>query len=167
MGVLLHSLFWYLNSFQFCLGPSDWRCNLRGLAQCCAAGDWRGPVLLWKAASDLLLPSLASSWEAAEGTGERGRGRGERLGRDFLQQEGWPVLLVGCGPGLSRGGGCAVECLVLPGNVFVFAVWCGLVEVWVFLLFWVFFFLLPLNACFDLCLLWYFQWRKVWAVSMD
>lgn len=72
MGVLLHSLLWYRNSSQFCLGPSDWRCNLRGLAQRCSAGDWDGPVLQWKAASDLLLPSLASSWEAGW------RHRGER-----------------------------------------------------------------------------------------
>lgn len=89
--------------------------------------------MLQKAASDPLLPSLTPFWEAA--WSHRGQGSREVDGwGEILQQKGWPVLLLGHRPGLPRGDGSAVECLVVPGNVFVFVVvmwdWLFVVGCW-------------------------------------
>ena len=97
-------------------------CILRGLAQCCCR---RGLTCASAAAESSLRPAAAFPDLLLGGSLKaqgRGQQRGEGVGRDFFQQQGWPALLVGCGPGFSRGGGSAVECLVLPGNVFVFVV---------------------------------------------
>lgn len=93
------------------------------------AGLSRVPSVLQKAAAHLLLPSPPA---VLPGAGLEAGGSGQQTGEgrtDLCQQRGWPALLVVCRRS-PQGTWSAVECLVLPGSVFVFVVmaWGWLVE---------------------------------------